>query len=173
MKRQYVALAAALLAPSLWIACDETPNGCDAAKTSIEGQIESICTEAGYAASPFCACCVANLLYSMTDDCTCRELNFDTDTCYYATGAQADPGVRDAIEYANSICLGRLVSVPHLDAGLGAAMPQCKLAEPTGTGGGGTTTVSSASSSASGTAGPGGAPGTASSSSGMKGAGGG
>src|SRR5262245_24734674 len=118
MLLRYWALAAFAVLPALWVACDETPSGCEDAKKSIETQIKmSVCSDPNYAGSSFCTCCVTNGFYSVSDDCTCRALVFDTDTCYYAVGDQALPQAQDAVEYANSICQGRTVGVPYVDAG--------------------------------------------------------
>lgn len=161
MSLRYFALATFTTLPAIWAACDETPNGCEDAKGSIETQIkEDVCADPAYAGSPFCTCCVAHGYYSVSNDCTCRPLLFDTAECYFAVGAQAMPQARAAVEYANSICSGRDVIVPDLDAGAAPCFPPSM-------------TTSSSTSSSSGIQGAGGAGMTTNSSSGMPGTGGG
>jgi hypothetical protein len=140
MMLRYLALATVVVLPALPVACDESANGCEDAKTSFEVQLKTLCGDPAYAGSPFCACCVANGFYSVADDCTCRVLSFDADACYFATDVEALPSLRSAVDYASSICQGRKAGVPYADAGtLGA---QC-------TAGNGATTSSSSSSSSS------------------------
>ncbi|WP_437291796.1 hypothetical protein [Sorangium sp. So ce406] len=101
-------VAALMMLSASSVACDESANGCEDAKTDIENTIKSICDEPAYAGTPFCSCCVAEELYSVDDECRCQALNFDVDACYYSRGDQAKPQAREAVEYANSICKGRL-----------------------------------------------------------------
>jgi hypothetical protein len=144
MQLRYLALAAFAGVAALWVACDETPSGCEDAKNATETLIQEICQEPAYAGTPFCSCCVANQFFSVSNDCTCRGLEFNTDACYFAIGDQAKPQTRDAVEFANSICKGRLVGVPSLEA----ATQQCKAAGESGSGGA-FATASAASSSGS------------------------
>src|SRR5690242_17215825 len=114
-----VLLVTLVIMSSVWAACDETPSGCTDARMAMQNSIADACNDPAYATTPFCSCCVQNKYFSVTNDCVCRALQFDTDTCYYSADAEADPMVRDAIEFANSICKDRLVNVPSLDASMG------------------------------------------------------
>jgi hypothetical protein len=93
------------------VACDQE-SGCEEAKERIEPLIEEVCMEQAYAPSPFCSCCVPNGFYSVDNDCTCRPLLFNATACFYSTDRQAKPQVREAIEFANSICTIRKPALP-------------------------------------------------------------
>jgi hypothetical protein len=153
MLRRYFAIFTFTLLPTLWLACDETPDGCEEAKTAMERLIFDVCNEPPYVNTPFCACCVTNQFFSVSSDCTCRGLNFNSDTCYYAKNEQAMPQARDAVQYANNICNQRRVTVPFLDA---SPSSECQGGILDGSGGSGPTTTSPTTISADTTASAGG-----------------
>ena len=108
-----VIVAASIAAWLLALSACENESGCEQAKDTIEPLVDKVCDEAAYKTSPFCACCVAQKLYSVDDDCTCRALNFDAEVCLYSKGKQAMPQIRSAVEFANRICARRIPSLPE------------------------------------------------------------
>lgn len=118
MQLKFAILVCLALVLGLAAACEETPNGCEEAKKDVEALMDEICAEPSYAGTAFCACCVANRLYSVGNDCSCRGLLFDAEACYFARGDQAKPQVREAVEFANEICEGREVTLPAADGGI-------------------------------------------------------
>lgn len=92
-------------------------SGCEDARNQMIASMTTICGESAYSTSQFCQICFKNGYYATTGpaDCRCSRLTFEQDACLYATGNDALSGVRDAIDWADSVC--NTFSLPGVDAG--------------------------------------------------------
>jgi hypothetical protein len=81
-------------------------SDCESARQQVVTVEQTICGEAGYKDSKFCARCVTAGYFSTTGAsvCQCSNLTFDSQSCSYATGDDATAQVRNAIDWADSVC---------------------------------------------------------------------
>jgi hypothetical protein len=81
-------------------------SDCESARQQVVTVEQTICGEAGYKDSKFCARCVTAGYYSTTGAsvCQCSNLTLDSQSCSYATGDDATAQVRNAIDWADSVC---------------------------------------------------------------------
>ena len=107
----------------MW-SCD-TQTGCEDARTAIVAEMKSVCGGDGYqgGASAFCSTCVAKGYYATTgpSQCECKRLTFDQDFCSYSQNSEAEPAVRDAIDFADNSC--PTFTLPGEDAGVSNMPP--------------------------------------------------
>jgi hypothetical protein len=116
-------LLAVLLGAIQTASCSESDTAaqCADALTQTQAGIDALCSQAPYKASQYCRICVANGFYSVDDSCTCQSLTFNTDYCYYAIDAAAEPAIRTALDYAVQVCSDRAAVLPYSCSELDAA----------------------------------------------------